>query len=69
MFQADRGTVFLEMTYCPFKKAGKAAAENVPGAMHPNMSLGISKQNLTQDHKGLLTVTLIKCIDLEVRCA
>lgn len=62
---ADRGTVFMEMVYHPFKKAGKAAAENVPGAMKPNMTLGMSKKNLTRDHKGVLTVTLIKCIDLE----
>ena len=56
----------MEMVYHPFKKAGKAAAENVPGAMKSNMTLGISKRNLTKDHKGVLTVTLIKCIDLEV---
>ena len=57
----------MEMIYHPFKKAGKAAAANVPGAMKENMTLGMSKKNLTNKHKGVLTVTLIKCIDLEVR--
>jgi hypothetical protein len=64
--QADRGTVFLEMQYHPFKAAGKAAAANEPGAQKANMTLGMSKKRLTQDHKGVLTITLIRCIDLEV---
>ena len=64
--QADRGTVFLEMQYHPFKAAGKAAAPNEPGAQKANMSLGMSKKMLTQDHKGVLTITLIRCVDLEV---
>lgn len=54
------------MQYHPFKAAGKEAAPNVPGAQKANMTLGMSKQNLTHDHKGVLTVTLIRCIDLEV---
>ncbi len=64
--QADRGTVFLEMQYHPFKAAGKAAAAKEPGAQKANMTLGMSKKSLTQDHKGVLTITLIRCIDLEV---
>lgn len=64
--QADRGTVFLEMQYHPFKAAGKEAAANEPGAQKANMTLGMSKKMLTQDHKGVLTITLIRCIDLEV---
>lgn len=64
--QPDRGTIFMEMRYIPFRAAGKAAAGNVPGAQKANMTLGLSKQNLTNEHKGLLTVNLIRCIDLEV---
>lgn len=64
--QPDRGTIFMEMRYIPFRAAGKAAAGNVPGAQKANMTLGLSKKNLTHEHKGLLTVTLIRCIDLEV---
>lgn len=64
--QADRGTVFLECYYQPFKAAGNAAAVPAPGAKNANMSLGISKKKLTAQHKGVLTVTLIKCIDLDV---
>jgi len=64
--QADRGTVFLEMRYHPFKAAGKAAAANEPGAQKANMTLGMSKKMLTHDHKGVLTITLIRCVDLEV---
>ena len=64
--QPDRGTIFMEMLYTPFRAAGKAAAGNTPGAQKSNMTLGLSKKNLTSDHKGLLTVTLIRCIDLEV---
>lgn len=60
------GTIFMEMRYTPFKAAGKAAADNTPGAQKSNMTLGLSKKNLTSDHKGVLTVTLIRCIDLEV---
>lgn len=56
----------MEMQYHPFKAAGKAAAANEPGAQKANMTLGMSKKNLTQDHKGVLTITLIRCIDLEV---
>lgn len=63
--KADRGTVFLEMQYHPFKAAGKAAARNEPGAQKANMTLGMSKKMLTQDHKGVLTITLIRCVDLE----
>lgn len=64
--QADRGTIFLEMFYQPFRAAGDKAAVPAPGAKNPNMTLGISKKTLTADHKGVLTVTLIRCIDLEV---
>ena len=64
--QPDRGTIFMEMQYIPFRAAGKAAAGNTPGAQKSNMTLGMSKKNLTNEHKGLLTVTLIRCIDLEV---
>lgn len=64
--QPDRGTIFMEMRYVPFKAAGKAAAGDEPGAQKANMTLGLSKQNLTNEHKGLLTVNLIRCIDLEV---
>ncbi|DBA90530.1 TPA: hypothetical protein ACH3X1_003782 [Trebouxia sp. C0004] len=63
--KADRGTVFLEMQYHPFKAAGKAAAANEPGAQKANMTLGMSKKMLTHDHKGVLTITLIRCVDLE----
>ena len=56
----------MEMRYIPFRAAGKAAASNEPGAQKANMTLGLSKHNLTNEHKGLLTVTLIRCIDLEV---
>lgn len=56
----------MEMRYIPFRAAGKAAAGNVPGAQKANMTLGLSKKNLTHEHKGLLTVTLIRCIDLDV---
>ncbi|KAL3130563.1 hypothetical protein ABBQ38_008369 [Trebouxia sp. C0009 RCD-2024] len=61
----DRGTIFMEMLYTPFRAAGKAAAGNTPGAQKSNMTLGMSKKQLSSDHKGLLTVTLIRCIDLE----
>ena len=64
--QADRGTVFMEMYYQPFRSAGNDAAVDAPGAKKANMSLGMSKKTLTVDHKGGLTVTLIKCVDLEV---
>ena len=67
MLQADRGTIFMEIRYHPFKAAGKAATPNQPGAQKANMTLGNSKKSLTKDHKGVLTVTLIRCIDLEVR--
>ncbi len=60
--------MFLEIQYHPFKAAGKEATPNVPGAQKANMTLGMSKKNLTKDHKGVLTVTLIRCIDLEVCC-
>lgn len=56
----------MEMQYTPFRAAGKAAADNTPGAQKSNMTLGLSKKQLSSDHKGLLTVTLIRCIDLEV---
>lgn len=56
----------MEMLYTPFRAAGKAAAGNTPGAQKSNMTLGMSKKQLSSDHKGLLTVTLIRCIDLEV---
>ena len=56
----------MEMQYVPFKAAGKAAAAKQPGAQKDNMTLGMSKKNLTSDRKGVLTVTLIRCIDLEV---
>lgn len=58
--------MFLECFYQPFKAAGNAAAMPAPGAKNANMNLGMSKKNLTADHKGVLTVTLIKCIDLDV---
>lgn len=63
--KADRGTIFMEIRYHPFKAAGKAATPNQPGAQKANMTLGNSKKSLTKDHKGVLTVTLIRCIDLE----
>lgn len=56
----------MEMQYVPFKAAGKAAAAKEPGAQKENMTLGMSKRKLTSGHKGVLTVTLIRCIDLEV---
>ena len=59
LLQADRGTVHFELRFVPFKKAGdQITGEDAEG--EPQMSRTLTKGAAKPEHKGVLTVTLVK---------
>lgn len=69
--QAITAKLHAEVTYIPFKDADEAAeADQRDGSMAPAQAekkLGGSFNRITDEDKGILTVTLTGCKNLEVR--
>ena len=59
LLQADRGTVHLELRFVPFKKAGDQIT-GTDDKGEPEMSRTLTKGAAKPEHKGVLTVTLVK---------
>ena len=59
LLQADRGTVHFELRFVPFKKAGDQIT-GTDDAGEPQMSRTLTKGAAKPEHKGVLTVTLVK---------
>ena len=57
--QADRGTVHFELRFVPFKAAGDQIT-GTDNAGEPQMSRTLTKGAAKPEHKGVLTVTLVK---------
>ena len=59
LLQADRGTVHFELRFVPFKKAGDQIT-GTDDEGEPQMSRTLTKGAAKPEHKGVLTVTLVK---------
>ena len=74
------GWLHMEAQYCPFSAAGESAEQQgapqkavqppaTPGAPQPHMMRKMTRSNVSDEHKGVLTVTLIGAGGLQARMA